>query len=383
MSVEDDWTSVSVPSAERVSCEAEDGWTFVSSRQRSGSSVSSCSTASYEYPSSSSEAVEGGCGERLDGRILEARQYNEAIAASLQDADCSDYFAVDSAAVRSQAQPWIPESMEESHRRVCLLSAIGLPLDVQLRVACWCSSVADLCSLDSTCSWVRRPLWQAATATACGGGEARVESLSLAEAAAAQLVVGYLGFTTCLPATIATANVAKRLSLARAAVVLPPRAGFVHVATSAAACTALAHQLRDAHPARAFAAEPDFRSAAKDELLGLVALRGPPIGPKCWRAYLLDAKPQACRLALADGNFKGWVKFHYVRKLPFPVLSAPFGRRKSTPRLLHGSLAQIQQLDRPTWKSLVTKPLTGIVHNDPLPQPPLNRHTAPARSVLS
>lgn len=323
--VEDDWTMAEAS----ADLDKTEGWTWISNRQRSGSSVSS-----YSYVSSSaSEAVEGR-GERQDGRILEATRYDEAIAASLQDAEHSGYFATDAAASAAPS------------RTRSFFSPSGLPLDVQLRTATWCGSVRDLSALGLSSTWTWRPHWRAATAPG------RVESLSLAEAAAAELVVNYLGFHQTLPATLATANVAKRLSLARAAVVVAPARGLVHVAASevAASCAAFGYRAED-KKRHTFDDPVKFRDSADDPLLGLVALKGPPHGPAVWRAYLLDAKHQASRLALADGAFTGWVNNRYVRKLPFPLLhdptAGPIGR------LAIDRASHILYLDRPKWHALV------------------------------
>ncbi|KAJ8606275.1 hypothetical protein CTAYLR_010316 [Chrysophaeum taylorii] len=312
-------------------------WTLVQ-RERSDSLRSTVS--SYSYYSSCTDdvaAAEGRLVEPFDGRLDEARRYDEAIAASLQDAEHSDYFA--------------PRSVPPPRPAVAFFfSATGAPLDVQLRAATNLS-VFDLDALHATCKWTRVRLWRVVTSRPFGPRGPRVEALPLAEAAAATLLVRHLGFDACLPATLETAGYAKRLALSRAVVVVPPKFGTVHVAASATKCAALANDPthRDALRLREFDDPNAFRAAALRELLGLVALRGPPAGPPAWLAYLTDIKHASCRLKFIDA-FDGWVPLAVVRRLPFPV------------RFLDRD--KLQDLDKPRFKTLLAGATNAARHDD-------------------
>lgn len=309
---------------------ANDGWTWVQ-RERSDSLRSTASSYSW-HSSWDGEDVARGRGE---------------LAAALEAAE-GEYFG------------------PPKKQRVSFFSASGAPVEVQLRVATSVTCLADLNALHATCKWTRMRQWQAVTATAFAGRAARVESLPLAEAAAATLVIRYLGFETCLPATQATAAHAKRLSLATAAVVVPPHHGAALVASSPRKACAVAH---DDVVRTDFDTYAALRNAAATRLLGLVSLRGPPTGQPAWHAYVRELAPNGCCRLFFLAAFDGWVKINHVYRFPFPVhplgdqrvkRSAPaFWRRLGVPDERPQStldLRSIPALDRAQWATFKLAP---------------------------
>lgn len=328
-----------------------DGWTWVQ-RERSDSLRSTASSYSW-HSSWDGEDVARGRGE---------------LAAALEAAE-GEYFGT------------------PKRQRVSFFSASGAPVEVQLRVATSVTCLSDLNALHATCKWTRMRQWQAVTATAFAGRAARVESLPLAEAAAATLVVRYLGFEACLPATQTTEAHAKRLSLATAAVVIPPRHGAALVASSPRKACAVAH---DGVVRSDFDTYAALRDAATTRVLGLVSLRGPPPGQPAWPAYVRELAPNGCcRLAFLEA-FEGWVKINHVYRFPFPVhplekvvkcsgrvVWRRVGRVGVLEERPHGvlDLGSIPALDRAKWATLklTTFPdglcahpcsLTADLHND-------------------
>ena len=223
-----------------------------------------------------------------------------------------------------------------SREQLASFFSASWPLDLQLHVATWLSSVEALNALDATCQWVRRSAWSMGRATV-------VEHRSLVEAAAATLLVRY-GFETSLAATTTTAPYAKRLALARAAVVVPPRGKRALVATSATAS-------RMATPQSIFTSPTEFRVAAESKVLGLVELAGPPDGPSAWRAFLLDVTDSACHLAFPSHH--GWTNVDFVKRLPFPVRDHPREDHQSSSSSSSSKFARLQRLDRHRWASLL------------------------------
>uniref|UniRef100_A0A6S8CEQ4 Uncharacterized protein n=1 Tax=Aureoumbra lagunensis TaxID=44058 RepID=A0A6S8CEQ4_9STRA len=344
-----------------------DDWTVVSagSRERSESVISSMST--YSYPSSSCtddawSVVEYSSSRKpiRSGRHDEEERLESALAASLKQ-------------VPNPNKPKAKEVDEEKVPGGCFFSSTGASIDLQLRVAASVTSVSCLNALHATCKWVRRCVWLATTQKFCiDSNKARQETLPLAEAAAAVILLDQLGFSTILPPTTQTAGYAKRYALSRAVALFPPKQSpcLEYLTVTHKTYNSLNYHrlLNDRHTTRhrnnteqilssgedmhgsklptvrKFESPYDLQHAADKEVLGLVALRGSPDGSTPWRAFLLDIhKNGACRLSFPP-NFDGWTRAQAIRRIPFPVV-----QRKENQLYKH----LMPRLDIERWRTFV------------------------------
>ena len=283
MSDDEDWVSCD----DVVESEALAEWTLVNTER----SASMCSyESSYSYESSCTEDAWVACAlkkETRDGRVEEAHMFEEAVLASRED-------------------------FVRRGPRWRFFSATGAPLDLQLRVASCLTCVESLNALDSTCKWMRRRSWRATTRMETEDEVAFVEALSLAEAAAATILVRFLGFHGCLPATNHKSEpYAKRFSLARAAV-LESSYKEAFVATSESAGSRENFTYLNKARVSTFDDATLFRRAAKHQILGLVSLKGP------WRLFIKSFHDHCCHVAFPNGH-DGYVDGHLLKRAPFPI----------------------------------------------------------------
>ncbi|KAK7237796.1 hypothetical protein SO694_00022032 [Aureococcus anophagefferens] len=294
-----DWRR-SEPRPRESSAASASSMTPTDQRIRSDSLWSAAS--GYSYASDDTNPLAPAAADRgtlsHDGRADEARQLSQAMAASLHDE--------------------APDDAAPAAGPPSFFSALGAPLDVQLRVAASLTSVADMVNLEATSKWARRPMWRAATISSVGGFAPRIESLSLTEAAAATLVTDHLRVPRCLPPTTSNARYVNRLSLLRVASVESAGGYDVVVAPSADAAARGRRTRRGGPPGRPPFDDPAALrvNAHRIDDDGFLALRA----SFPWRALVLDAENGAVRVLLAD-NIHGWVKNHVVANRSFPLKS--------------------------------------------------------------